>query len=243
MAETNFQTEFTVTYPECDMNNNLRLSGLMRHVQQIGGAHLDHLGLSYHRMAADGFVLLLAKEGLAIRRMPKGGERVTLRTAPRRPKGAVLLRDCTFLGEDGEELVFAETTWVAADTKCHRILRPKDIPYDFLESLEEREYTVTAKRVKEPKNIRTIGTRVVRYSDLDCNHHLTNAVYADIVCDFLPYEVISAHVPKTFFVHFQHEAAYEEELTIRVGEQEECGFVVIGVKPSGETCFTAMAEF
>lgn len=241
-----FCTEHIVTYPECDINNRLRISGIMRHVQQIGGAHLDSLGLTYGRMAADGIVLLLAKEGLSIRRLPEGGERIRIETTPRKPKGGALLRDCTIYAEDGEELVFAETTWVAADTETHRIVRPGELKYEIIPSLEEREYAVTGMRVREPQNTCTVGERIIRFSDIDCNHHLNNAVYADIVYDFLPFDVASNYTPRTFFVHFQHEGALGETLTIRRGRdktKERPAYIFSGQKADGSTCFMAYIEF
>ncbi|MFA9379491.1 MAG: acyl-[acyl-carrier-protein] thioesterase [Acetanaerobacterium sp.] len=244
-----FSTEFIVEYPDCDVNNRFRLSNVMRKVQQIGGAHLDSLGFTYQRMMEDGVVLLLAKEGLTIRRLPMGGERIRLETSPRKPRGATLLRDCTFYAEDGEELIFAETTWVAADTATHRIVRPKDLRYDFLEALEEREYAVTSLRVKEPGDTREVGTRTIRFSDIDCNRHLNNAVYADIVYDYLPVEIAAEHMPKTFFVHFQHEASLGETLSVRRGRETgpemsaEQTFVFSGCKPNGDCCFMAYIRF
>lgn len=246
MEQTSFETEFTVMYPDCDINNRMRVSNIMRQVQQIGGAHLDSLGLTYERMAADGVVLLLAKEGLTIKRLPKGGETVRIVTAPRHPQKAVLLRDCTFYDKNGDEMIFAETTWVAANTNSHRIIRPAELTYDIIPSLEEKEYAVTSMRVRMPKNGYEAGRRVVRFSDIDCNRHLNNAVYADIVYDFLPFEAAQHYEPKTFFVHFQHEAALGEELTVTVGETgrpEAPAFVVSAAKPDGACCFMSYIEF
>lgn len=241
--QTSYTVSFTVPYPECDVNNRMRISNVMRHVQQMGGAHLDSLGLTYHRMAADGVVLLLAKEGMTINRLPVGGERIRIVTTPRKPKGATLLRDCTFYAEDGSVLLFVETTWVAADTVTHRIVRPGDLSYDIIPSLEEKDYTVTGLRVRLPETAQVVGERVVRFSDIDCNRHLNNAVYGDIVYDFLPVEVVEKKEPKTFFMHFQHEAGLGECLTVRVGQTAECGYVVTGTKAGGDSCFTAMAQF
>lgn len=243
--QTSFSFAFTVPYPDCDINGRMRVSNVMRHVQQIGGAHLDSLGLTYKKMADDGVVLLLSKEGMTIKRLPEGGERIRIETTPRKPKGGALLRDCTFYDEQGRDIIFVETTWVAADTVTHRIIRPSELKYDIIPSLEEKEYAVTSMRVREPKDAETVGERVVRFSDIDCNRHLTNAVYADIVYDFLPPDVAEQYAPKTFFVHFQHEASLGEVLTIRRAQvQEDKPAYVFGAsKPDGVCCFTAYIAF
>lgn len=238
-----YTKQFTVAYPECDINNHMRLSNIMRHIQQIGGEHLDGLGLTYSRMEEDGVVLLLAKEGLTIKRIPSAGEHITLETTPRRPKGANLMRDCTFYDESGKELIFAETTWVAASPEGHRILRPKDLPYDFMESLEEKDYAVTAQRVKLPEAALDAGRRRIVFSDIDCNRHLNNAVYGDIVYDFLPHEIALSSTLATFFIHFQHEAVLGEEIGIRFAQPEESTCIVAGQKAGGETCFIAQMTF
>ncbi|SDN68835.1 acyl-[acyl-carrier-protein] thioesterase [Acetanaerobacterium elongatum] len=238
-----YTKQFLVAYPECDINNHMRLSGIMRQIQQIGGEHLDHLGLTYKRMEDDGFVLLLAKEGLTIRRIPAAGEHITLETTPRRPKGANLFRDCTFYDESGRELIFAETTWVAANPADHRIVRPKELPYDFVESLEEKDYAVTGQRVRLPGEAKSVGKRRIVFSDIDCNRHLNNAVYGDIVYDFLPFEVAQGRALSTFFIHFQREAVLGEEIDIFYAQPDSDTCILSGLKDGGEACFTAQLTF
>ena len=235
-----YEMKIKVPYPECDIANRLRLSNIMRYVQQIGGVHLDSVGYTYQKMAEDGFVLLLAKEGLSVKRVPVAGEEIIIRSTPRMPKGATLLRDCSFIDKQGEEIIFAETTWVAAHTDTHRIIRPSDLPYNFFESPEQRDYTVTGMRVKEPDSIAEIGKRRIAFSDIDCNRHLNNAVYADIVYDFLPLETAINRDVTQFYVNFQSEAEIGEEIAIKRAELPDGSYYLSGTKEDGKTCFIAI---
>ena len=48
--------------------------------------------------------------------------------------------------------------------------------------------------------------RQVKYSDLDSNSHVNNAVYADIVCDTLPLDWLVEREIKKFGIMYQKEA-------------------------------------
>lgn len=228
--EYTYTKQIEIAYPDCDIHNRLRLSNVMRIIQQIGGEHLDKaMGLTYEKMAQDGMVLLLSKERLAVKRMPKAGEKITLVTNPRAPKGAQLLRDVSFIA-GGEEIICAETAWTAANTQTHRIIRPAELPYPLFPEAEARELAVTAMRVKEPENAKITGVRTIRFSDIDCNNHLNNAVYGDIIYDFLPTELSVEKELAEFYISFQSEAVLGDDVTIRLGNLDDGRIYISGAK-------------
>lgn len=241
--EYTYSKKIEIAYPDCDIHNRLRLSNVMRIIQQIGGEHLEKaMGLTYEKMAQDGMVLLLSKERLAVKRMPQAGETVTLVTNPRAPKGAQLLRDVSFIDKQGEEIIYAETAWTAANTQTHRIIRPAELPYPLFPEAEAKEFAVTAMRVKEPENAEAIGVRTIRFSDIDCNNHLNNAVYGDIIYDFLPTELSIKKELTEFYISFQSEAVLGDDVAIRLGKLDDGRIYISGAKED-KTCFSSALKF
>ena len=92
-----------------------------------------------------------------------------------------------------------------------------------------------------PKEGRTdLGTRTVRWSDLDGNGHLFSGNYADIVWDALPAELQERTV-KQFFVNYSREAVLGETLRLS-GFREGDVYRVEGAGRDG-ICFTAECVF
>ena len=209
-----YRDSFTVAYYECDAGKSIKLSYLLRRMQQIATDHHDLLGLEYRTLYEKHFVFLLSKLGLDIVRMPMAGERVEMATMAKPLRGPRFIRDCVFTDGEGRRLLRAETVWLLANPTEHRIYRPSALPYPIPE-VDDGEPVLTPKgRLEPPSPLHILGSRPVRFSDIDSNHHVNNAVYADICCDFLPAQWLSQMQPRRFYLHFANEAYLGETLEI-----------------------------
>lgn len=85
-----------------------------------------------------------------------------------------------------------------------------------------------------------MGTRIVRWSDLDGNGHLYSGNYGDIVWDALP-EDLRDQVPREFQINYSKEATLGEELRL-VGVREGETYRMEGLGPEAP-CFTALCVF
>lgn len=237
-----FEKWIEVSEPECDLTHRMSLSNIMRHTQQMGSDHIAREGITYERMQHDGMVFLVNKMLITITRRPSYAERLRLITVPRVPKGAQFIRDTYFDTENGERLVEASISWILADPRTHRILRPSafDI-YGFEMFPNDGEY-ITAYRIKKPDAAGVRHMRQIKYSDLDSNSHVNNAVYADIVCDTLPLEWLAEREIARFGIMYQREATVGQVIELETAQVSPKAYYVGGVVGGGR-CFEAEINF
>lgn len=188
---------FTVPIYDVGPDNRMKLGAVLRHVQETSEQHVDLLHIGYEELRdRSGLVFFLVSNRVRLLRRPAHREKVEVRTHPRGRGGVRFYRDFKFYGGDGALLIEAMQTTVLADAETHRVRRPqafidlgifRDVPVDPGEQMV---------RVGTPADLPFCGERPVYRSDLDSNGHMNNAVYADVVADFLPggvsEEVVSA---------------------------------------------------
>ncbi len=168
-------------------SDTLKFGSALRLVQETSEQHLRVMRAGYEEMRrAAGLVFFIISTRVKIARMPMHGERVTVKTHPRGRGGAQFYRDFRFYAEDGALLFDVMQTTVLADAETHRVQRPQALkqfgfyPESIIEPKERME------RFSVPDGLPELGERRVFHSDLDANGHMNNAVYGDVVWDFLP---------------------------------------------------------
>ncbi len=241
MVET-YKKEILVTEPETDITKRMTLSNIMLHSQQMGSEHIASMGIDYNRMYRDGMVFLVNKMLITIDRRPVFGEELLLTTIPRKPKGAQFIRDTIFETRAGEKLIEVSISWMLVSPDTHKILRPSvfDV-YGFEMFPNEGEY-ITGYRIRRPEAETVTHLRQVKYSDLDYNFHVNNAVYAAIVCDTLPLEPLTEREIASFGIVYQREAKAGEVIELDVAALPDAAYYV-GGRVAEERCFEAEIKF
>ena len=237
MIGPHFTEPHLIDYSAVDGEYNLKLSALLRFMQNAATAHYETLGVGRMKLIEDGVVFLLSKIALKVGKMPKSNETVTLTTWEYGIKGAYFVRNFTFSTENCENAVIAQTLWVAANPETHSIVRPSDFPYPINEN--PVEVGVSAGKVSDRgyQAVR-VETRTVRYSDLDCNGHMNNTVYADICTDILFNHIGKVDVHE-FAINFNRECKVGDELTLTLSKSptDPTDFVISGDFPDGTNSF------
>lgn len=237
-----FIKRIIVTEPECDISKRIKLSNIMRHAQQMGSDHLMSKNIDYNNMCDDGMVFLVGKLRISINRRPSFGEKLVLTTIPMNPKGVQFIRDTIFETESGERLIHVSISWVLADPKTRRILRPRVFDrYGFTMNPNDGEQ-VTSYRIKRPQGQGIYHLRQIKYTDLDYNGHVNNSVYSDIVCDYLPLEVLQSREISHFGIMYHHEAVAGDIMELEVVNNSDGHYYIYGdVNLNG--CFEAEITF
>lgn len=242
MAET-FAKEITVLEPECDVNKKMSVSNIMRHAQQMGSDHICKKGINYNRMYKDGMAFVVSKMLITIARRPTFGERLLLTTIPKQPKGVQFVRDTIFETLEGEKLVEVSISWVLVDPTTHRILRPNAFEIYGFDMFPNDGESITSYKIKKPEQSGILHMRQVKYSDIDYNRHVNNAIYADIVCDLVPQETMLYKEPESFGIIYHKEAVLNQIIELEVTPSWSGLSFYVGGLVAGNRCFEAEIRF
>lgn len=231
-----FSMKTRISSFEVDKTRNLRPSAILMLMQEVAGRHLESDGFSYEVMRSKGIVFLLVKEAVKIFRLPHCRDEVTMTTWFEETKGAQFLRGMQISDEKGL-LIEAQTYWVIADPETHKILRPTALPFD-MPCVGCDDIKTSARKIKI-EDAKDAGVREVRYSDIDCNNHMNNSVYADIVCDFFPGGLGDRNLSE-FQINFEGEATLGEKIKVKTALSAD--EAVFEGTIEGRKCFLAYAK-
>lgn len=232
-----YENHWQVATFEVDAQSEMKLSTMLRICQETSEKHLASLGIGYEKLKADGMVFLIAKSESIIRRMPAHTEQLRIVTKPQGVRGAEFYRDYEFFAGE-ESIAYVMQTTVAANTQTHRILHPKKFAVYGLDASVNGVTDHALSRIKTGE-LPFLGERVIRYSDLDYNRHLHNAIYGDIFYDFVPGGIMGKKLTQVQ-INFVNESLLGE--TIQIFGQEQDGKVFLYGENSRGRAFEACGE-
>lgn len=232
-----YENHWQVATFEVDAQSEMKLSTMLRICQETSEKHLASLGIGYEKLKADGMVFLIAKSESIIHRMPAHTEQLRIVTKPQGVRGAEFYRDYEFFAGE-ESIAYVMQTTVAANTQTHRILHPKKFAVYGLDASVNGVTDHALSRIKTGE-LPFLGERVIRYSDLDYNRHLHNAIYGDIFYDFVPGGIMGKKLTQVQ-INFVNESLLGE--TIQIFGQEQDGKVLMYGENSRGRAFESSAE-
>lgn len=238
-----YQEENVVKVYQCDVNNRMKISAAMQQMQQAASEQLERLGLPYEKLLEEEMVFLLSKICIKVHRMPVLGEHVLTGTAPVRTQGARFVREFVIDAPGGDRLLSAVSLWLLLNPNTRKVLRPQSFPYalPFRNSVVEKVIgnVTLPKPADGEEGLRT--EMAVRYSHIDCNHHVNNSVYGDFVCDALPYGELVEKGLDTLVISFLSEARWGETLALTTLGLSAGSYHISGVKED-RPCFEAFVQ-
>ena len=238
-----YRKEMIATHNESDSGKRLKVSGMLRCMQQTSNEQLGEMGQSNEGLGSHNMVFMLAKTNVKIHRAPTSGERISVGTSAPGPKGVKFLREFVIDTPGGERLVSCLTIWVLVDTQNHKILRPNVYPYAYIwdePTLEGVVDDIVIPRQTPPGAQVLTSRREIYYSHIDINNHVNNSMYADFACDALPYDLLASRGISQMAINFQKEARHSDVIdicTVRLGDGE---YKITGTN-AGAPCFEAYA--
>lgn len=212
-TENKFKTNIVIAEYNVDMHGNIKISSLLRHMQEVGSLHLEALGSSYEDLASKGYVYLLVNLRTVLYRKIESHEVICFHTWVPKNSGFRTYRNFRLCDQDGNIVGESSTVWVLTDVNTHKISNLKDSPVSLVFNTEEKLGIPEAKKVKMPKNMRQSSTRKIRYTDLDVNSHVNNSIYGDIFCDEAEID-FSKYWINDFSINYRKEAIFGDTIDI-----------------------------
>lgn len=233
-----FEKNICVGQCECDANNRMKISEILRHAQQISTDHCDNMGNNYEEMSKHNVVFLLAKLSVEIFGDIASADELQLITSPSPPKRASFQRLTTAVRK-GEKVFDVDARWILIDTQTRKILRalPEGMNFDF----DERDAIENDIRIKRADA--TFAAEVeAAYSRTDVNMHMNNTEYADCVCDAIPADVMMNCRLKKMTLHYHNELKFGEKMIVAIAQIDKLVYYVCGER-DGVKNFEAQAVF
>ncbi|WP_300412897.1 acyl-[acyl-carrier-protein] thioesterase [uncultured Oscillibacter sp.] len=230
-----------LVFRDCDRDQRVRVAALLSRLGAFAGYDYDARGLTHELLWANREVFLLSRASIKIHDCPHARDVLDITTWEAGAKAAHMRRNYEMRDRQGRARVSARTDWILVDPVTRKIMRPSAFTAKpLMDSDRPLDCPETRKVVLPREGRENLGTRTVRWSDLDGNGHLFSGNYGDIVWDALP-EDLQPLVPQEFHINYSREAVLGDTLTLE-GFRGEKGYYMEGLGPRG-SCFTALCVF
>lgn len=233
-----FSLPFTVTSNDVGPSRTLKPVSVMRYIQEVAGVHLKESGLSYEFMKENGIVFLIVKIAVKTIRHPVCGENLKVETWFEKLKGAKFLRDICIYDSDNKPVIISKSLWVAANPATHRIVRPRDYPFEIPEQ-SDSTVDVDYEDIDNKELPDFSACKEVLWSDIDYNYHMNNSIYASIICDYFPNGLGDKKID-FFEIDFEGEAKLCNKIDIKGYNYNDSVVSYFGTI-GGSKCFKALA--
>ena len=235
-----FEQKYRTSWHDTDAYRRVRPTQLLVYMQETSNQHMQSLGQSLDAIRDEmGLAFLLSKIKLAIYKPLYSYEDISVETWTTESKGFSFNRFYTI--KRGQELIAAaDTTWALLSLTEGRLCKADEFDFGFENDAIIDIGLPSRFRVPKTELLEPLGERKIVYSDLDYNMHMNNTKYADMLCDFIPYEKIPDI--KGISLSYIHEAAFEDTVKI-FAFQENDKYDFRTVNQEGKTCLEAEILF
>ena len=197
---------------QVDRFGRMRPSALLEVLQTVAVDHAKALGVGREALDPKGLFWAVVRQTLEIHRMPRVGETIITETWPGPPSHTAFPRYITGRTKEGEMLFRVVALWLFMDVNSRAMVLPGasgiEVP-GITRGGELMNPTGIA-----PRQYPNLERRRVRYSELDCNGHLSNTKYLNWMEDLLPSSYHENHVLSRLHICYINEALEGQEIEL-----------------------------
>lgn len=202
-------------------NGEVHPSAVCRYLQETADSQMRADGPTYRELIDAGYSFVLSRINVQLYASLHAYDRITVQTwAYDPPRGASFERYYRLYRGD-ELLAEAGTVWALLNLNTLELCRVGAVELNY----GTDEPLPINMRFRLPSlELEEVGTRTVRYSDVDVNNHMNNTRYPDMLCDFIP-EIDALRITG-IQLHYVAEAPLGDALTVKRAVTEEDGHPV-----------------
>ena len=196
---------FRISTHDTDPDGNVRISPLLRYMQDTANRQCLSAGPSNEELRQRGYAFIVSRMALRIYRPLNCYDEILVSSWPCESKGVYYLR-CYDIRIGDETVAEASSIWALLDIGGRRVCRVGEISDGYLGGgFDPPNGIEIPMRLKAPAEqpVQPAGEYTVSYRDSDINSHMNNTVYADIMCGFLP---VGGRAVSSFCISYQNEA-------------------------------------
>ena len=231
-----FVANYIVSSHDLAHNNRVRPSALMRYMMETANRNMATQKPSYGELLSRGYAFVVSRTHLQITGDLRAYDEIQVETWAVPEQGASFDR-CYRILRDGDVMAEAYSVFGLLNVNTGTLCRVGEVELDYYHD----EPLALSTRFQLPKTAtRMVGKRTIRYSDIDCNGHMNNTNYLDMLCDYIP-DIDDVQVTDVY-IRYQNEAPLGAEVTLWCNEEEngaEHVYGFTGVLSDGTANITA----
>ena len=209
MDKITYNEKYYVKSSEVDIRQTLKLSSLLKILQDLATEGSKILNAGTDKTLAKGYLWVFSKLQINIDRLPRYEETVNLSTYPNEMMHFIYPRTFEIKDLDDNMLVKATSMWCLIDTNTRKIVLPSETGVGVKSDIKADPMSrIVAKDVK------LIESRRVKFTDLDLNKHLNNTRYLDYICDLYDSSFFVNHKINKLLIAFHQEVKEGENVDI-----------------------------
>lgn len=241
-ADFYFERTYDVNSHDCDYNNVLRPSGVLRYLQETANLHIEAVNYGYDFCKSMGKAFVLSRVAVDLTEPIYAYEKIVGRTWACACRGVSFNR-CSCLLKEGRMAAKLSSVWALVDFEHKSLVRVADSGLVLPEGEPLSLCAPLKFRIPQTLSLEKVGTYKVGYSVCDRNMHMNNTRYPDMLCDFLP--SLERKRLAELSLSYLKEGHIGKEMTIYAAKEEESGawFFRTLLAPDGQTGIEARILF
>ena len=243
MAQNSLTMKFRLQAADTDFTARWKAASILSYMQILADNHAEMLCCSQRDMEKENHVWVIARLRVDMQRYPQYGDTVSIKTWPGFPDRLTFPRYFHFADESGSILGSATSKYMLIDMATHAFLKPADSDvYRMIDCLCADE-NPQPERIRLKSATRSSVFRVPAFSDIDMNHHMNNARYAEWVCDLFSTAHFETRALQKLQINFVSDGIEGQEIALDV-EEDDDSFVVRGEnRASGKIVFESAGSW
>ena len=212
-----WKQNYQIQYHDIDMSGTVTPSNVLKYMQETANRQMAAQGPSYDQLIAEGKSFVICRLRIDYRAPLHAYEAIEGQSWPYENKNASFYRQYAIV-RDGETVAIADSIFALVDVSSGRLLRADEVTLNY--SMDEHIPMERPLRFRIPSDLTLseVGRHRVLYRDCDCNIHMNNTKYPDILCGFIP--GIEKKTVLSVGINFQYAAPYGENITVLCAERD-----------------------
>lgn len=198
-----YYKKYHIESSEVDQNLDLKLSSLMRMMQDVATDHAETIGFGKKNTIDKGMYWVITRYALTVLKYPKFLDDITIYTYPGDDMRFIFPRYFLVYNQNNELLIKASSSWMILDRNTRKVVLK---PFEGIVIPSEHhvdEEPLPRKVIPSPTSF--IESRKVRYSDIDLNGHLNNTKYIEYILDSKTTEFYKHNKIKHILISYEKE--------------------------------------
>ena len=201
----------------CDPSRKLRLSSLLKFLQEVSIEDTERLGYPRSTTLDRGLLWVIGKQRVKINRLPCYDETVEILTYPGERIPFLFPRHCKIYSSSGELLVSSSAAWTLIDEKSRLMVDPEQ--FGIVIEGENEGDEIGFQFPFKGFDLKKEATFAAKWRDCDLNGHMNNTAYLDEAEDLIPHSFLKEREPSFLDVAYKKEIPLGQEIPVQYGEE------------------------